>query len=76
MVYDATVDCEYFKFLVEHYLCATLGFFANDEGRSIVVMDNAATHMSKRVGQLVRGTGAYLLYTVPYSPDLNPIEST
>ena len=55
-------------------MCATLGFFANDEGRSIVVMDNAATHMSERVGQLVRGTGAYLLYTAPYSPDLNPIE--
>ena len=69
-----TVDCEYFKFWVEHYLCPVLGSFANGEARSIVVMDNAATHMSERIGQLVRGTLAYLLYTVPYSPDSNPIE--
>ena len=69
-----TVDCEHFEFWVENYLCPALGSFAKGEARSIVVMDNAATHMSERVGQLVRGTGAYLLYTAPYSPDLNPIE--
>ena len=51
-----------------------LGSFANGEARSIVVMDNATTHMSERIGQLVRRTGAYLLYTAPRSSDLNPIE--
>ena len=37
-------------------------------------MDNASTHMDSKVAELIRGTGAYLLYTAPYSPDLNPIK--
>ena len=68
------MGCEYFEFWVEHYLCPVVGYFANGEGRSIVVMDNDVTHMSERIGQLVSRTGAYLLYTTPYSLDLNPIE--
>ena len=69
-----TVDSQYFEYWVETFLCPVLGSYANGEPRSIVVMDNAATHMSEKVGQLIRSTGAYLLYTAPYSPDLNPIE--
>ena len=41
---------------------------------AIVVMDNASTHMSSEVANLIENAGAYLLYTAPYSPDLNPIE--
>ena len=37
-------------------------------------MDNASTHMSHEVGDMIRERGAYLLYTAPYSPDLSPIE--
>ena len=37
-------------------------------------MDNASTHMRPKVRELINGVGAYLLYTAPYSPDLNPIE--
>ena len=38
-------------------------------------MDNASTHMNSKVATLIlRATGAYLVYTAPYSPDLNPIE--
>ena len=37
-------------------------------------MDNASTHMSHEVGDMIRERGAYLLYSAPYSPDLSPIE--
>ena len=37
-------------------------------------MDNASTHMSHEVGDMIRERGAYFLYTAPYSPDLSPIE--
>ena len=37
-------------------------------------MDNATTHMCNEVEYLIQQAGAVLLYTAPYSPDLNPIE--
>ena len=38
-------------------------------------MDNASTHMDKEIRTMIRDAGAILLYTAPYSPDLNPIEA-
>ena len=69
-----TVDEDYFVSWVENFLCPVLGKYSEGEPRLIVVMDNAATHMSQRVGELIRATGAYLVYTASYSPDLNAIE--
>ena len=69
-----TVDATYFEEWVDNYLCPTLGNYAKGEPRSIVVMDNASTHMDGRVETLIRSKGAYLFHASPYSPDLNPIE--
>ena len=69
-----TVDSTHFESWVENYLVPKLGRFDHGEKRSIVVMDNASTHMRSKVKELINGAGAYLLYTAPYSPDLNPIE--
>ena len=69
-----TVDSLHFEQWVEHYLCPILGRYDEGAPRSIVVMDNASTHMDSRVAQLIRGTGVYILHTAPYSPELNPIE--
>ena len=69
-----TVDSTHFEQWIENHLLPTLGRFEYGEKRSIVVMDNASTHMRSKVRELIHGVGAYLLYTAPYSPDLNPIE--
>ena len=69
-----TIDSTHFESWVENYLVPKLGRFDHGEKRSIVVMDNASTHMRSKVKELINGAGAYLLYTAPYSPDLNPIE--
>ncbi len=37
-------------------------------------MDNLAAHKGERVRQLIEARGCKLLYLLPYSPDLNPIE--
>ena len=71
---SGTVRREDFERWVEYSLVPTLGRFDCFEDRSIVVMDNASTHMSHRVTDLIESAGAVLLYSAPYSPDLNPIE--
>ena len=69
-----TIDAERFELWVEEFLCPTLGNYALQEPRSLVILDNASTHHTARVRELIRATGAEILYTAPYSPDLNPIE--
>ena len=69
-----TVDADRFVDWVENYLCPTLGSYTQLEPRSVVVMDNCTLHHDPRVLDLIRSKGAILLYTSPYSPDLNVIE--
>ena len=69
-----TVDGERFEEWVEKKLCPTLGDYVLREPRSVVILDNVSFHHSKKVRELVEATGAVLLYTSPYSPELNPIE--
>jgi transposase len=69
-----TVDHERFEDYIEFDLCPLLGNYSRREARSIVILDNASIHNSDRVRQLILSRGAKLIFTAPYSPDLNPIE--
>ena len=69
-----TVTQERFLRFVKEDLCPVLGRFEHSEKRSIVLMDNASVHMLPEVKEAIHACGAYLMYTAPYSPDLNPIE--
>ena len=40
----------------------------------IVVMDNLSAHHAPQIADMIRQTGAQLLYLPPYSPDFNSIE--
>jgi hypothetical protein len=51
-----------------------LGNYGRLEARSVVVLDNASIHHNDRVAEAIEATGARVLYTAPYSPELNPIE--
>jgi len=42
---------------------------------SVLVMDNASTHRTKKVINLVESYGVRILYLPPYSPTFNPIEN-
>ncbi|MFS8907787.1 transposase, partial [Synechococcus sp. OH2] len=44
------------------------------EARKVVIMDNLNIHRSWEVEELIRGTGARILYLPGYALELNPIE--
>lgn len=44
------------------------------EARSVVMLDNASTHMQDEVRRAIASVGAVCIFGAPYSPHLNPIE--
>ena len=40
----------------------------------VVILDNLATRKSEKAETINRARGAWVLFLLPYSPDLNPIE--
>lgn len=69
-----TVDKDYFLYWVRKYLCPVLGNYANGEPNSVLLLDNASTHMQDEVVEAIEACGAVIIYGAPYSPHLNPIE--
>lgn len=71
-----TVDQDRFELWVQEKLldANVLGSYARREAHSIVVLDNASIHHSQKIIDLITSMGAIVIYTAPYSPDLNPIE--
>jgi putative transposase len=67
-LFDGTCDAAVFHSWLQARLCPRL------TPEHLVIMDNAAFHKSPETAQLIRHTGATLLFLPPYSPDLNPIE--
>jgi len=37
-------------------------------------MDNGGAHKSAKAKEILKAKGAWMLFLLPYSPDLNPIE--
>jgi hypothetical protein len=69
-----TVDLERFETWVDDHLVNVLGDYTKGETRSVVVLDNASVHHSDYVLHTISAAAAKVIYTAPYSPDLNPIE--
>ncbi len=40
----------------------------------VVILDNLSSHKSKKAEAILKERGAWFLFLLPYSPDLNPIE--
>jgi transposase len=68
MTVEAATDPEVFLAYLDQVLCPKLR-----QGH-VVVMDNLSAHKVDGVRQRIEACGASLLYLLPYSPDLNPIE--
>ena len=69
-----TVNADDFEEWVKEYLLPVLGNYEVGEQNSILVLDNASTHVSDHIVDMIKAKGTYVLFTAPYSADLNPIE--
>ena len=68
MTIESATDGDVFLAYLEQALCPKL------QAGDVVVMDNLSAHKVQGVRQLIKASGAKLLYLPPYSPDFNPIE--
>lgn len=67
-IINAPMNSRIFETWIETQLAPTLS------PGDVVILDNVGFHKSERAEQLVKQTGAWLLFLPPYSPDLSPIE--
>ena len=70
-VFQGSTDSTVFEDFIEQLL-PLMGTWP--EPKSVLVMDNASFHHTKRIEQMCRDAGVKLVYLPPYSPDFNPIE--
>ncbi len=68
LCYQGTCDTLLFNFWRVNFLLPEL-----TPGHTIV-MDNAAFYKSEETRNLIQQAGCEVLFLLPYSPDLNPIE--
>ena len=67
-VFNGTCNTELFNNWVEQFLIKEL------TAGQVVVLDNATFHKSKKTKELIESVGCRVIFLLPYSPDLNPIE--
>ncbi len=65
---ENSIDGEFFSGFVKTCLVPELG------PQHTIIMDNVAFHKIKAVEEIIKETGAKIIYLPPYSPDLSPIE--
>ena len=65
---EEPTDSDIFLAYLDRCLCPAL------RSGHVVVMDNPSAHKADGVRKRIEAAGAELLYLLPYSPDLNPME--
>lgn len=70
-VFQGSTDAAVFEDFIEQLLQHCNKW---PEPKSIIIMDNASFHRTKRIEQMCRDAEVEVMFLPPYSPDLNPIE--
>ena len=69
-----SVNKDVLSVFLEQYLIPHLLPFNGINPQSVVILDNASIHHTRRPFELIKSVGALVYFLLPYSPDLNPIE--
>jgi transposase len=74
VMFKGSINGERFdEFVIEYVLPLCTPFLGRN---SVLVMDNASIHKSKRLVKACYQAGVLLQYLLPYSPDFNPIKES
>ena len=68
------IDSDFFLHYLTTCLIPCMGKFAKGEENSILIIDNASIHNHMEIRNLIEEAGGIVIFTAPYSPDLNPME--
>ena len=68
LLFEGSCDAIAFNTWLSELLCPLL------DDNHVVIMDNASFHKGSEAAALIQASGASLLFSPPYSPELNPIE--
>lgn len=68
MKFKGTLTGDVFYLYIKNYLLKYL------DSSKTVVLDNASPHKNEKALDLIRSTGAEIIFLPPYRPELNPIE--
>lgn len=71
-IMEDTVKGKHFKHFLKHRLLPRMNPYPGIN--SILVMDNAKIHHTRKAARLCRDAGIHVVYLPPYCPELNPIE--
>ncbi|WP_416202325.1 transposase [Psychrobacter sp. P11F6] len=66
--FEQNINSTIFYYWCKHTLIPSL------KNKCMIVMDNARFHKSRGIQKLLNRHGHCILWLLPYSPDLNPIE--
>ena len=70
MFVQGSVNSDVFRL----FLLDLIGILKRGQFRYVIIMDNVAFHKTQLVKELVESQGINILYTAPWSCELNPIE--
>ena len=71
---EGNITGDIFIEYLRNFLLPVCNSFVSGLNRSVIVLDNATVHPPQQVENLCAEYGVHVVWTAPYSPDLNPIE--
>ena len=76
MIVQSSITAALFNDLVQYQVLPHCTPYAGGGPRSVLIMDNAKIHCNEELKRICSEAGVLLEYLPPYSPDLNPIETS
>lgn len=76
LIYQGSITAAMFNDFVRFQVLPHCGHFEDGDDLSILVVDNASIHWNQELVDMLAEAGVELARLPPYSPDLNPIETS